>query len=152
MVQLMEEMQFEGKRVLDVGTGSGILAMMALATGAESVTALDTDPVAAFVALETCRLNGFLPRLLAGGLASVRLRDPIEAYDVVLANVLPSRLRSDFPYIADSLRPAGVLLLSGMLCDQESDVVAEMEGLGLCFKNHLYRDEWVALRLERARP
>ena len=151
MVELMEEMRFEDKRVLDVGTGSGILAMIALAMGAESVTAVDIDPVATFVARETCRLNGFLPRLLAGGMAAIRLRDPSKAYDVALANVLPTRLRADIADVVASLRPAGVLLLSGMLRDQQSEVVAEMAGLGLRCKSRHYQEEWVALRLERLR-
>jgi len=152
LVQLMEEVRLGGKRVLDVGTGSGILAMVALASGAESVTALDTDPVATFVALETCRLNDLEPQLLAGGLVSIRMRPPFEAFDVVLANVLPSRLRPDLPNLAGCLRPGGMLLLSGVLQEQEPDVLSELIGLGWRFKSHCCREEWVALHLERARP
>ena len=152
IVELMEGMRFEGKKVLDVGTGSGILAMVALASGAESVTALDIDPVAAFIALQTCQLNGLRPHLLAGGLSAIRDLSPGETFDVVVANVLPSRLRSDFGILADYLRPAGVLLLSGLLEEQEEGVLSEMTGLGWCCKSRLCRDEWVALSLELEIP
>lgn len=152
IVELMEGVQLTGGKVLDVGTGSGILAMVALASGAESVTALDTDPVAAFVALETCRLNGLVPHLLAGGLASIASPASREAFDVVVANVLPSRLRSDFPRLGPCLKPSGVLLLSGLLQEQQPQVLSEMSGLGWHCRQHLRRQDWVALRLERDRP
>jgi ribosomal protein L11 methyltransferase len=152
IVELMGELRLEGRRVLDVGTGSGILAMVALASGAESVTALDIDLVAAFLALQTCRLNNLRPRLLAGGMAAIRVRPPGETFDVIVANVLPSRLRSDYAVLANCLRPAGVLLLSGLLQEQKEDVLAEMTELGFRPRSHLGRDEWVALHLERAFP
>ena len=152
IVQLMENERITGKRVLDVGTGSGILAMVALASGAASVVALDRDPNAVFVAAETCRLNGLEPVLLAGSLGSLRQPSTFETYDLVLANVLPSRLRPDYPRLAQYLRPAGALLMSGILQEQESDVLAEMAALGLRAGDSVREKEWIALRLEHDEP
>lgn len=149
-VELMEEVQFAGKRILDVGTGTGILAMVALASGAESVTAIDTDPVATFVARETCGLNGLHPRFLAGGLAVIRACSPARTFDVIVANVLPHRLQSDYPYFPELLRQQGVLILSGLLQSQQTDVVSAMEDLGLRYQSHRDSGEWVGLHMEKA--
>ena len=149
LVELMEDMVFVGKRVLDVGAGTGILAMIALALGADSVTALDTDLVAAIVASETCRLNGLEPGVVAGGLHAIRTRSPSRGYDVILANVLPARLRPDYSNLAECVRRAGVVAMSGILQYQETEVVEEMRNLGFRYRSHRCRDEWVAIRLEK---
>lgn len=151
MVELMEELALGGSRVLDVGTGSGILAMVALASGAESVTALDIEPAAVFIALQTCQLNRLRPCLMAGGLASIRPCKPKETFDLIVANVLPTRLRADYPALTDCLRSTGTLLLSGLLVSQEADLLSVMDSLGLGCQGRLGRGDWVALRLERTR-
>lgn len=148
VVELMEEIECAGKRVLDVGTGTGILAMVALASGAKSVIALDIDPVAAFVAWETCRLNGLEPAIFAGGLASIRNLRPGARFDLILANVLPARLRQDLPKLAPCIEPGGLLLLSGLLHEHEAAVSTEMAGMGWQPTIRVGRDEWLALCLE----
>ena len=146
----MERLALEGARVLDVGTGSGILAIVALASGAREVVALDIDPVAVIVAGETCRLNGCRPQLLAGELAALELRTEAERFDCVVANVLPIHLRPSYPGLAECLRPTGSLVLSGILDEQASGVSAEMSVFGLQVKDRLVSGEWAALTLERA--
>ncbi len=149
-IESMERLALEGARVLDVGTGSGILAIVALASGAREVVALDIDPVAVIVAGETCRLNGCRPQLLAGELAALELRTEAERFDCVVANVLPIHLRPSYPGLAECLRPTGSLVLSGILDEQASGVSAEMSVFGLQVKDRLVSGEWAALTLERA--
>jgi ribosomal protein L11 methyltransferase len=146
---MMERVEFEGLRVLDVGTGTGILAMVALASMATSVLGLDTDPIATFVASSTCRLNGWKPLLLAGGLAAIHRSSSCSAFDVVVANILLSRIRPEFSRLASWLKPGGLLLLSGLLESQRSEATEELAALGLRYWDHRVREEWAALALEK---
>lgn len=149
MIELMDEVDLEGFRVLDVGTGTGILAMVALASQAATVLGLDTDPVATFVASSTCRLNGWSPQLLAGGLSSLLLQPSLPAFDLVMANILLSHIRPEFSTLGDCLRHGGLLLLSGLLDTQRSQVTSELKDLGFAYRNHRVQDEWAAIVLER---
>ncbi len=107
--------------------------------------ALDKDPIAVFVARDICRLNGSAIRLLAGGIATIRSSSSKGIFDVVLANILPARLRSDFQSLFDALRGGGVLVLSGILRGQAPDLEGELALLGLTLRSRKFRQEWVAL-------
>ena len=104
-------------RVLDVGTGSGLLAIAAAKLGAAAVVANDNDPVALKVARENADRNGATVELTA---ADVRLVEG--AFDLVVANILANTLVELAPAIAARLAPGGVVLLSGILAPQEDDV------------------------------
>jgi len=71
-LELLEDADLQGRRVLDVGTGTGVLAFAALAFGAASVTGFDVDPASPFHARDNSALNGLHPRLFAGRLAALR--------------------------------------------------------------------------------
>jgi ribosomal protein L11 methyltransferase len=108
-----------GARVLDVGTGSGLLAIAAARLGASRLVATDNDPVALDVAAENAARNGVAlelspepPERLSG------------AFDLVVANILANTLVELSPGIASRLAPGGTLLLSGILAGQE-DVVRD---------------------------
>lgn len=150
MVDLMDGLSLVDTKVLDVGTGSGILAMIALASGARSVTAFDVDPAATCIARQTCRLNGFTPSLFAGSVAALRTGSSAAKFDVIVANVLPANLRADLSRVVDCLSPNGVLLVSGLLKDQENERLASLEALGLRARGRRSAQEWLALSLERA--
>jgi ribosomal protein L11 methyltransferase len=152
LVRLLEAFPFDSPRVMDLGTGTGILSIVALELGAAEVTALDIDPVAAFVARQVCQLNGLVPRIVAGEVEALRCERPGGTFDLALANVIPSRLRSALPRIVETVKPGGAVLLSGILVDQESDYLEELAALGLRRDSRLEAQGWVALRMEKVRP
>jgi ribosomal protein L11 methyltransferase len=109
-----------GSRVLDVGCGSGVLAIAALVLGAEAAVALDIDPQALIATRENAERNGVSARLTI---------QPAEApwsdgYDIVLANILAEPLIELAPRFAQAVRPGGALVLSGILSEQAAMVAA----------------------------
>ena len=126
--------------MLDVGTGSGILALAARALGASCALGLDYDPDAIFSALQNVPLNP--------GLDHVELRlfdltsEPLPTADVVAANLTGALLCRTAPLLIGSVVPGGALILSGVL-ESEREVVAEaFAPLPLTWEGH--EDEWVA--------
>jgi ribosomal protein L11 methyltransferase len=134
-------------RVLDVGCGSGILAIAAARLGAATVLGVDTDPVAAEATLANADRNGLADRIDArrGSLPSGA--GPV--HDVVLANLIASVLIALAPELRDELRPAGVLLASGIFVDREADVRSAFAAAGLAVEARTSEGDWVALEAVR---
>lgn len=108
-----------GQRLLDVGTGSGLLAIAAARLGAAEVVGTDNDPVALEVARENAGRNGVALRLHLVPVAPAELRGP---FDLVVANILANTLVELAPELAAQVAPGGRLLLSGLLAGQEEEV------------------------------
>jgi len=134
---------------LDLGTGSGILAMAAEKLGATKVRAIDYDPRAVKAAKENLRRNRTHRISLTKG--DLLKWSPGRArYRVVLANVFSEILRTAAPRIARSVAPGGCLVLSGILRTQENGVLRTFRRHGLKLEGAARRGKWVTLRL-RAR-
>jgi ribosomal protein L11 methyltransferase len=133
-----------GQSVLDVGTGSGILALVAVALGAARACAIDTDPEAIAVTIENARRNGCETKIEA---STTQVGSVAGEYDVVVANIEARVLVDLAPEIASRTRRAGLLVLSGVLSTQKDDVKRAFPDFDL--KSAPTRDEWVALVLER---
>jgi ribosomal protein L11 methyltransferase len=135
-------------RLLDVGSGSGILGIAALALGAGHVDALDTDPVAVEITRENARRNGVEARLAvrAGRLAE-RCADP---YPLLLANLVAAVLIELAARLAAHTATDGVLLASGIIAERGDDVVKALEAAGFATADRLDDGEWVSLRMRRA--
>lgn len=135
-----------GASVLDVGTGSGLLAIAARKLGAGRVAGNDNDPIAVRVARENADANGIALELTGA---------PVEAIDgtfnVILANILANTLVELAPILAAKLAPGGVLFLSGILAPQEDEVRAAYLSQGLVrFPGGDRREgEWSLLALAR---
>ncbi len=135
-----------GSRVLDVGCGSGILAIAAARLGAASVLGVDTDPIAVEATRANARANRLSGRIRARA-GSVPTGE--RPFDVVLANLIASLLVRLAGDLAGELRPGGSLVASGIFADRESDVRAALEGAGLTIAERTADGEWVALDARR---
>jgi ribosomal protein L11 methyltransferase len=129
-------------RVLDVGCGSGILAIAAGKLGARDLLGVDTDPIAVESTLANARLNG-LSRRIRVRQGSVPTGEP--PFDLVLANLIASLLVQLAPDLRGELAPGGRILASGIFRDRESDVVAAFRAAGLHMGRRWAEEDWVAL-------
>jgi ribosomal protein L11 methyltransferase len=131
--------------VLDVGTGTGILALAAARLGA-GVLAIDVDPEAVAAALENVRLNGLEARILVEPTLLQAIR---QQFALILANLTTL----DLLHLADSLTgrllSGGALIISGFLEKDRPELEACFLGLGLTEAGFLTRDDWGALILRR---
>jgi ribosomal protein L11 methyltransferase len=129
-----------GRRVLDVGTGSGILAIAALALGARSALAIDIDAQALIAARDNAERNGVAERLTVQDAAG----DWGAGQEFILANILAEPLVTLAPRIAASAAPGATLILSGILLEQ-SDLVAAAYRPWFDIRPGGARDGWAAL-------
>jgi ribosomal protein L11 methyltransferase len=137
-------------RVLDVGAGTGVLAIAAARTGSRIVRGTDIDRPSVRIAGENARLNAARVRFYAAsGLANVHIRTAAP-YDLIFANILARPLVSLAHPIASALAPGGRVILSGLLRGQERRVRAAYLAQGLRFERRLYRDAWVTLVMARS--
>jgi len=144
----LESSACEGIRVLDVGTGSGVLAVAADRLGAASVVALDNDTLAAWEARATAARQDWVcrPMIVAGSVDC--LGDAV--FDLVLCNMIMTHFGPILEEIRRVLAPAGSIVLSGMLRQERTSVVTMLEGLGLAVAAERELGEWISIRAARA--
>jgi len=130
------------QRVLDVGTGSGILAIAAAALGAQQVVACDIEPQSCLVATENARLNGVDNRIQITGRALNELED---GFELVLANILAEENIRLAPQLVSRLAPGGSLILSGILVEKEQLVVDAFRAFALSGPQIVRTAEWSCL-------
>lgn len=145
-LELLEEAEARGRRVLDVGTGTGVLAFAALLRGARSVVGFDADPAAPFHARDNGRLNGLRPLLFAGRLAALRER-PL--FDLALVNVVPEQILPEMPELVRLLRPGAEAILSGILVERGPQVLDRMRALRFVERDRRTAGDWIAFRIGR---
>jgi len=137
--------------VLDLGCGTGLLAIGAAVLWKRAVLASDIDPVAVEVTIANARANRVAPMIravVADGLSHPTLAAGAP-YDLIIANILAGPLTRLAPGITAALAPAGVLVLSGLLNNQENMLLSFYHGLRL--KERRRDGPWSALVLEKAR-
>jgi ribosomal protein L11 methyltransferase len=140
------------KRVLDLGTGTGVLAIAAAKALHDHVLASDIDPLSVRVARDNARLNGtgdWVETIQAIGFSAPQFssRGP---FDLVLANILANPLRQMATAMATHLAPSGSVILSGLLPPQAQGVIAAYRARGLVLKRHLQIEGWSSLLMRRA--
>ncbi len=140
--------KLDGARLLDVGTGSGILAIGALLLGANSALGVDTDELAVETTRRNAELNALGERLTARQ-GSVPLETAAQPFDLVTANLIASLLVDLAEPLAASVRVGGRLLASGIFIDREREVRRAFEEVGLRVIGRRDETEWVALEAER---
>ena len=136
-------------RVLDVGCGTGVLAIAAARTGSAVAVGTDIDAPSVRIANENAGLNRARARFVhAAGLADPRVRRGAP-YDLVFANILAPPLIALSQDIKGALKPGGVAILSGLLRTQERRVFAAYASRGFRIVRRLHRDAWSTLVLQR---
>ncbi len=139
------------RNALDVGTGSGVLAIGIARLAKAPVLASDIDPIATRVAAENVRLNGasrWVRTITATGLNGRAFRDH-GPYDLIVANILAGPLAALAPAIRRHVAPGGAVVLSGLLPEQQARIVAAYRGTGLVLRRSLVLDGWLTLVLTR---
>ncbi|WP_417915084.1 50S ribosomal protein L11 methyltransferase [Candidatus Electronema sp. JM] len=134
-------------KVLDVGTGTGILAMAAALFGAQRITAIDNDPEAVRAAAENIARNGLASTVAA---AATPLSEISGSFDLICANILHDVLVEMAPAIAGRLTAQGNVVLAGILRGaQEESIIRVYSSHGLAVRQSAYEEEWAALLLTR---
>lgn len=128
--------------LLDLGTGSGILAMAANLLGAGRILALDIDPDAVEVARDNLTLNSMSDRVECG---TEPLESLTESFDIILANILAEELVRLASHLSARLQPGGSLILSGILAEKESLVRQGFSSQPLKYMRTVSDGEWVAM-------
>lgn len=147
---LKRQRRFE--RVLDVGAGTGVLAIAAARTGAEVAVGTDIDRVSVRISRENAKVNKVRARFVhASGLGHT-LVSSHAPYDLVFANILARPLVSLAQPIKGALKPGGVAILSGLLRTQERYVRAAYLNRGFRLVSRVRRDAWATLVVRKARP
>ena len=145
---LLQQVSPMPERVLDVGSGSGILAIAALALGAGSVDCLDTDPIAVEATLANAAANGVGDQITAS--RSTLDAAPARRYPLILANLVAALLVELAEPLAAHAEPGGTLLASGIIAPRVDEVAAALAGAGFAIAERLDDGEWVSLRATRA--
>ena len=143
-LMLLEELPVAGSRVLDVGTGSGILGLAARALGARWAVGFDIDLEATVIARQTAAVQQPpLPvSLFAGSVEALRLRP---GFDLILANLIPAEAQPLLPRLRALLVAEGRLVLSGLMEDQRAGSEAELSTSGFVVERVKECQEWVGL-------
>ncbi len=144
-LQALEQWVRTGASVLDLGTGSGILSIAALGLGAAKAVALDIDSQAVRAARRNFRRTGTSRQVtLAQGSLPHATAGP-GRFDLTVANISARAICDRAPFICSSLNPQGVLIASGMIRDQQEEVVDALQKLGYSPVQEWSRDDWVTL-------
>jgi len=143
-LEALSTLPLEGKSLLDVGTGSGILAIAAAKRGASPVVAVDTDTLAVDAARENAVRNGVAIPVGQGSAADVPGR-----FDVVVANIVSAVLQRIAPHLAARLAGGGTLLVAGISAPAEAATREAFAQARLEVLDRTVRDDWVALALRR---
>ncbi len=144
MVEQMSYLLFENKKVADFGTGTGILAIVAEKLGASRVRAIDVDDLSIENAVENIERNKcFKIEVIQADLFS-----SVEKFDIILANINKNVIIDNIQALATALNAGGKVLLSGLLKEDEPDILMACQAYNLRRLNTLERNKWISILLE----
>ena len=145
----------EDTELLDVGTGSGILSIIALMYGIKHAVGTDLDPCAVEAVRENMESNSIAPEqfeMMIGNIITEKeVQDKVgyEKYDIVVANILADVLVPLTPVIVNQLKPGGIYITSGIIDDKEETVVNCVKEAGLEVLEVTYQGEWVSVTAKK---
>ena len=141
--------------LLDVGTGSGILAILSLMFGAKHAVGTDLDICAIDAVADNCANNAIAPEqfemMIGNIITDKEIQDRVgyECYDIVVANILADVLVPLTPVIVNQLKPGGIYITSGIIDDKEQTVVDAVKAAGLEVVEVTYQGEWVSVTAKK---
>lgn len=143
MIEEMRWLDLQSKAVLDFGTGTGILSILASKLGADSIYAIDIDDWSIKNAAENIKENNCRNIYLekSGELNMSR------KFDIILANINRNVILANLVFIQQHLQPGGVVLLSGLLLSDKPEIVEKAKNFGLNLVKQKEKDSWILLRL-----
>lgn len=139
------------RSALDLGTGTGVLAIAIAKRTRRPVIASDIDPIAVRVTTDNARLNAVGPNIFAVKAVGLNHRMIREngPYDLIVANILAGPLAKMAPEISAAAMPGGTIILSGLLVRQAARIIAAYRQHGVILKQRIIRSEWITLWLEK---
>lgn len=146
MIRLLLEENLKGKSVIDMGTGTGILAILCKKLGAEKVTGIEIDPFALENAEENGELNGVNIKWICGDVESLKETDEC---DFFLANINRNVILTDFDKYVASLKKNGMMLLSGFYESDEKMIEDAAKSHSLKKIKRVVDNEWVAIEFQK---
>ena len=145
-LEALDELTAGGERVLDIGTGSGILAIAALKLGAASAEGVDIDPVAVRTACENAALNGVADRFV--GLEGDLSDKASGRYDIITANIVANAIIALAPAVPALLAAGGRFIASGIIDSRADEVAAALTAAGLAPAVRREKQGWVCVVCE----
>lgn len=146
MMELMMQAEFKGKKVLDMGCGTGILAILASKMGAAKVVAIDYDPICFESTTENSNLNNVSNIVPFCGSNEII---PREKFDIILANINRNILLDQIDHYAEVLSPGGFVFFSGFYENPDLNFITEKStSVGLEYVGHKMKNNWVAAHFQ----
>lgn len=145
MLRAMKDLDFEGRRVLDFGTGTGVLAILAERLGAGEILAIDNDDWSIDNASENVATNG-CSRIM---ILQSDVIPAAETFDIILANINKHVIVSELAVMGQQLAPGGVILLSGLLVEDIKDIENEAVKNNLIVTLRMTKSGWICLQSEK---
>ena len=147
MIALMKNDDYQGKTILDMGSGTGILAILAKKMGAKSVDAIDIEEWAFENMQENASRNEVTLNCFLGDAALLKVKK--KQYDVVFANINKNILLNDMSQFDEVLKPNGELHLSGFFTTDEAELLSSISLKNYIVLQRLEKESWSALKLQK---
>ncbi len=141
-------LQLKGARLLDMGCGTGVLAILARKLGAADVMGIDIDAWSVENSIENCEVNHCTDILIKKGDAALLQNE--KPFDVILANINKNILKKDLKAYVEVLNPSGHLLLSGFFTTDAEELKTAAAVLGLSFVSMQHENEWAMLQFRKS--
>ena len=145
IIRQLLEMSLDGLSVMDMGTGTGILAILSAMRGAEKVSAIEIDEFAYVNAVDNVKINGEPQINVMLGDASLLANE--EPVDVFIANINRNIITADIAEYAKTLKSGGIMLLSGFYDEDVEVIMSQAQLHSLDYQSHTVQDRWTCLRL-----
>ncbi len=142
LIRAMLELEFDGKKVLDMGSGTGILSILASMMGAKNTDAIDIEEWAYTNCLENLEINNVKN---ANAILGDESKIPEATYPIILANINKGALKTMLPVLSEKTAISGTLVIGGILLEDQKEMIGLAAGLNLSLTQQLELNDWAGL-------